>query len=122
MRAELKRLHSPDICNLDEYVPAIQDSFGFLLQIFAGPESQDDAESFDVFVCTPKWLTEKLTGWPVLVGRHHLFVKEYDFTEIRSFIEGYCLNCSGEIWQEVTEKLGRLGKWEFEEYVRQPDL
>jgi hypothetical protein len=49
-------------------------------------------------------------------------VKEYDFPALKSFVEGYCLNCSGETWQEVAEKLGRLGKWEFEDYVRQPDL
>ena len=117
MRAQMKQLHSPDVHHLEDYSPPVRDSFSFLLQILAGPEGDDSRESFDVTVCTPKWMMERLNLQPIMPGRNYLIVKEYDYVELKSFIESYCTQCSGESWQDVAQKVGRLGKWEFEDYV-----
>jgi Immunity protein 8 len=119
MRAELRRLHSPDIDDLASYAPS-QGTFGFLLQVMAGPQGGEGEESFDVLVCTLEWLKQNRSRTDLIIGRHYLIVFEYDYERLRSFIDGYCSQCSGETWQKVAERLGRLGKWEFEDY--KPDF
>ena len=79
MNAELKRVHSPDIQNLESYMPENSETFGFLLQAMVGPEGEDGEESVDIEVCTPKWLEENYGQEDVVVGRHHLIVREYDY-------------------------------------------
>jgi hypothetical protein len=116
MRAELKRLHSPDIEDLISYAPSQGGTFGFLLQVMAGPQGREGEESFDVFVCTPEWLKQNRSRADLIVGWHYLIVFEYNYERLRGFIDRYCSQCSGETWQEVAQRLGRLGKWEFEDY------
>ncbi len=116
MRAELKRLHSPDVNGaLETFSPQDRTEFGILVQIMAGPEGEEAEESFDVRVCTPTWLLKRL-GTEPLSGRYHLFVQRYDYTALAGFIAAYCHACTGETWSEVAARLGRLGRWEFEDY------
>jgi hypothetical protein len=117
MRAELKRLHSPDIENLRDYLPKDQHNFGFLLQLIAGPLSEPGEESFDVFVCTPEWIELHHPPTEIVIGRHILIVFEYDFDRLFRFLQEYFSRCSGSTWQEIAVKLSRLGKWEFEDYT-----
>jgi len=116
MNAALKRLHSPDVHDLRTFVPEVCDDFGFLLQAMIGPAGLDGEESFDIQVCTPKWLGDHHDRSAVVVGRHHLIVFEYNYERLAHFISEYCAKCSGRTWQEIAMRLGRLGRWEFEEY------
>ena len=116
VRPILKRLHSPDVLDLDTYSPQQVDDFGFLLQAMFGPVGEDGEESFDIVVCTPKWL-EGTMNKAVFSGRHHLFVRSFDIESIRAFLIDYARECAGSSWNEVAEKLARIGKWEFEDYV-----
>ena len=117
MNAELKRVHSPDIQNLERYIPENPENFGFLLQAMIGPEGQDGEESFDIEVCTPKWLEEKYSLEDVIIGRHHLIIREYNYARLVGVIRKYLQQCSGEDWTQVGEKVSRLGLWEFEDYI-----
>ncbi len=116
--ATLKRLHSPDVSDLASFVPEHSTKFGFLLQIIAGPLGERGEESFDVVVCTPSLLSERLGPKGFLIGRHHLLMNQYDYPALAQFISDYCKNCRGQSWREVAEQLGRIGKWEFENYNR----
>jgi hypothetical protein len=58
MRAQLKRIHSPDVQDLSACVPEVRDRFGFLLQMMVGPKGSEGEESFDLCVCT----RERLPG------------------------------------------------------------
>jgi hypothetical protein len=49
-------------------------------------------------------------------GRHHLFVKEYNFEELKAYLGKYCETCMGALWTEVAQKVARIGYWEFEDY------
>ena len=117
IKAQLKRLHSPDIADLVSYVPPNETEFGFLLQVIAGPSGQEGEESFDVVVCTPSWLESRMKPGQALVARHHLIVTRYDHENLERFVADYCEQCQGDSWQVVAGRLGRLGKWEFEDYA-----
>jgi len=116
MKAEIKAIYSLDIDDLERYVPSQRDSFSFHLRIIAGPQYESGEESFDLTVCTPKWLLENLHADEVIIGRHYLIVMYYDYERILKTVKNYCDECVGNTWTEVAEKLGRLGHWEFEDY------
>jgi hypothetical protein len=116
MNAELKRVHSPDIYDLENYHPECSDCFNFLLQAMIGPAGEDGEESFDIEVCTPKWMEKNLGVDEVLIGMHYLIVREYNYQKIVLAIEKFLLGCSGASWSEVSRKVSKLGSWEFEAY------
>jgi hypothetical protein len=116
MKAELKRLHSPDVADLRGFVPATPDKFSFLLQIIVGPLGGDGEESFDVTVCTPSWLQIEVERQGIAMGRHYLFMNTYDYDGVVKYIESYCDKSTGNSWQEIAQKLAGLGRWEFEGY------
>ena len=113
MKAALKHLHSPDV-DFRDYRPEAADNFSFLLQAMIGPEGNDASESFDILVCSPRWLLENChePRW----GRHMLIVPKYDLTKIREIIEMHCSSCEGRDWDTIGELLSRIGRWEFEDY------
>lgn len=117
VRACLKRLHSPDVYDLDSYRPTDESRFALQLQAFFGPEGSEGEESFDLVVCTPGWLAQKVEQERVISGRHYLIVNEYNIEEIRTFLVRYATRCPGRTWNEVAEKLARIGLWEFEDYT-----
>jgi hypothetical protein len=117
MRAVLKSFHSPDVWDLKHYQPAQEHNFGFLLQIMAGSEGTASEDSFDTIVCTADWLKERYANREVVNLRHHLLMVEYNYDALWKYVERICASCSGENWNEVALKLGRLGKWEFEDYT-----
>jgi len=116
MRAKLKSIHSPDTVDLRSYVPSDPSSFCLLLQIIAGPDDAPGNESFDVILCTPKWLLAEHSVHDVVSGRHMLLVFEYDFERIYSYLKSHVENISGHDWNDVASQLSRIGKWEFEDY------
>ncbi|MEJ1403456.1 MAG: immunity 8 family protein [Candidatus Sedimenticola sp. (ex Thyasira tokunagai)] len=117
MNPELKRLHSPDVDDLESYRPEVADKFGFLLQAMIGPEGKEGEESFDIEVCTPRWLEETYDVDEIVMGRHHLIVREYNYQRLVKSIQEFLKGCVGEDWGEVAGKVSRLGMWEFEDYV-----
>lgn len=116
MRPELKRLHSPDIYDLVNYQPDDPGVFGFLLQVMVGIEGVDGEESFDVEICTPRWLEKKYGVDDIVLGKHHLIVRAYSYSKIEFFIRSFLKGCEGDSRENVAEKVSSLGKWEFEGY------
>jgi hypothetical protein len=117
VQATLRRLHSPDVDNLETYVPLVPECFGILVQAMFGPEGAEGEESFDILVCTPAWLAERVQSVGFLSGRNQLVVSSFNFSQLRDFIVEYGKSATGETWRDVAKKLARLGKWEFEDYV-----
>jgi hypothetical protein len=115
MLAKLKRLHSPDVSDLPSWVPGTDD-FAILVQILAAPQGSPGEESFDVTVCSPAWLTRRTESEHIVNGRHHLVVTQFNYDQLWQYISNYVSSCEGLTWQEVAAKLGRLGRWEFEDY------
>jgi len=120
MQAVLKGLHSTDIADVETYQPERGDNFGLVLRAMVGPTGEPGEESFDITVCTPKWLIEKYADSDVLLGLHKLIVFKYDYPAVRKFIEKYLMRCSGDTWAEVARRVSLLGQWEFEGYRPMP--
>jgi hypothetical protein len=115
IRAELKSLFSPDADPLESFMPT--GPFGILVMAMIGPAGQEGHESFDFMVCTPEWFSSNMRDG-IEVGRHYLFVRNFSYLRLENFVREYCNSCGEETtWRALAEKLGRLGKWEFEDYV-----
>lgn len=115
MRAVVRELRSPDV-EFDEHVPDDPEDVGVLVQIMAGPVSGPGEESFDVMVCTPRWLERRVRETGPVIGRHHLVVESWDAGGIRRYLTGAVESVEGDTWTELAEKIGRVGMWEFEDY------
>jgi hypothetical protein len=116
MQAALKGLYSTDIADVETHLPDEEDNFGFVLRAMVGPLDGEGAESFDIVVCTPKWLLQKYASSEVLFGLHKLILFNYDYLRLRQFIEKFLLRCSGDTWKAIAQKVSLLGQWEFEGY------
>ena len=116
MKAEIKRLHSPDVFDLSSFSPDDPQNFGFLLQVIVGIKGIESEESFDMIVCTPKWLESKFGISDVLFGEHYLIVFQYSYENIRSKIASYIEGLKEENWDQLATKIDRIGKWEFRDY------
>ena len=116
MRAELRNLTTIDGDDLSRYSPPNPNCFAISVRILVGPSGGVGQESFDVVVCTAAWLGEYVRDNGILAGRHYLIVNNFDHGSLKSFIEKYIRRFDGESWDEVADKIGRLGRWEFEDY------
>jgi hypothetical protein len=116
MKPELRKIHSPDIWDLSNPMVDNEKPFSILIQAMFGSEGGEGADTFDFEVCNALWLKEKAQGGP-LSGRHYIVVSHFNIGEITAWLNEIASNISGDTWQEVAEKIGRYGQWEFEDYT-----
>jgi len=112
--------YSSDISNVESYHSETEDNFGFVLRASVGPMGEPGEESFDITVCTPKWLMASHGPSEILLGLHKIIVFKYDYAALRRFIETNLMRCSGDTWTEAAQKVSLLGQWEFEGYRPKP--
>lgn len=117
MRAIIKKVHSPDTLNLENYCPDDPENFSLLLQFLIGPVNGEGEESFDVEIYTPKWILANFKKEDVIYGRHKIIVLEYNLKAIIDSVSKYISGCSGDTWLEIAQKINRIGRWEFEDYA-----
>lgn len=113
---EIRRLHSPDIIDMQSERPEDPERFCILVQALIGPTGEAGEESFDFIVCTPAWLAQTLLKDGYIFVRHYLIVEYYNYNQIFNAINSLCQSVSGSSWRQVAEQLGKYGKWEFEDY------
>jgi len=116
MRAEIKAILTPDVEDLSTYQPDDPEIFGFLLQLLIGPKNAEGEESFQMMVCTPKWMLENFPKDRILLGSHHLIVFEYNYQALMKYLYRYVGTLDADTWQELAQKVTQLGAWEFENY------
>lgn len=116
MRAQVRGMHSPDVDDLDAFTPDDVYDIDVFIQILAGPADSQGEESFNVQVVTPKAVAKSVAANGPLVSRHHLIVAEWDWPKIREFLTNSFEREQAPTWQELAQRLGRIGHWEFEDY------
>lgn len=116
MRAVLRGMHSADIETLEQWSPVRQE-FGFALDLLIGPSDGPGEEVFQVKVCTPKWFeTHEMDDGRARSGIHVIFMREWNYRALHSFVERAITRAEGDTWQEVASKLSWLASWEFADY------
>jgi len=43
-------------------------------------------------------------------------MNSFDIQKVRQLVERYVRGCEANTWEELANKLSRLGAWEFEDY------
>ncbi|WP_099073741.1 immunity 8 family protein [Proteus alimentorum] len=113
MKAILKGL-SNDFYDVDSYYPDDDKCFSLSLLLSIGSEDSNGADNFDLFVCSPEWISKNV--WEPRIFRHTLITRAYNINEIKKIIESHIAKCDGNSWLEVAEKLSRYFAWEYEDY------
>jgi hypothetical protein len=116
MKAILKSIRSPDVFDLSGYTPIEDENFSILLQLIVAPLNSKGEESFDILLCTPQWLIANHKKSDIIIGRHYLIVFEYNYQRIYNTLKELIENIEADTWDEIGMKIGRVGKWEFEDY------
>lgn len=88
-----------------------------LVQLMVGPADGPGEESFDVTLCTASWLAERAASEGIVDTRHHVVIDDYDYDRIEQYFSRRVAACEGPTWGEVAAKVGRIGRWEFEDYT-----
>ncbi len=115
-KAKVRAIYTTSMDHLDLYIPEDPEYFCIAVRAMVGPENGEGEESFDIDVCTPKWLEEACKRDGFVVGRHYLIVARYDVAQLKRVITDLVESCEGNSWQEAAERVGRVGHWEFEDY------
>jgi hypothetical protein len=116
MRAAIKYFNSPDVFDLENFAPDQKDNFNVFVQLMVGPIDTEGYESFDIVICTPKWLLENHDISDIIFGNHYLIVFEYNYKKIYNKLKEKIDNLEADTWDEIALKIGKIGKWEFEDY------
>ena len=117
MKAILKEIYSLEIdIELSKYIPEEMDFFEIVIRLMIGPKNEDGADSFDITVCSAKWISEKCQYGNQVWGKSLLIVDKYDYIEILNSIESKINTLSEESWSKLAIELSRFFEWEFESY------
>jgi len=114
--AQVKGIYTTDMDRLELHPPADPENACLWVRAMVGPRGGPGEESFDIGVCTPKWLADRCQQEGFVVGRHYLVVSRYDAVYVQKLITKLIEKCAGDSWTEVGQKVGRIGHWEFEDY------
>lgn len=118
MKAILKNIYSYDIDEkLENYIPPVQDNFGFNVRLIIGEEDLGGEESVDIFLCTPKWLIENHSKSDIIIAWSYVIVFEFNYKNIFNKIRRTIERIEADSWEKIGEQLSKLGAWEFDDYL-----
>lgn len=113
MKAELKRLHSPDVLELASYHPT--KPFGILVQMMIGPMGEQGEEAFDTLVCSPDWI-EKADVSSGIMTQHKMLMDTFNYEDFYKKVDDFCQSQTADDWIQLASKIGQIGRWEFADY------
>lgn len=117
MDAELHGLSSVDLPEGPPQMPEDPRDCWVPIEADIGVKGESGADIFTFYVCTPGRLARTLGQVPHQFGRHLLVVERFDWSVVEAAIRELIADLSASSWDELAEKIGRYGLWEFEDYV-----
>lgn len=102
------------------------------VQLLIGDEHDDDADAFDIIVCSPRWFatywgrSDELVGergpsepWPqgVRTGKDFWFMERWDGAAFMEAVTALLTRDSGRSWAEVATQLALEMRWEYEYHL-----
>ncbi|WZO43478.1 immunity 8 family protein [Microbacterium sp. LWO13-1.2] len=89
---------------------------GQWIRLLIGPDIGPGEESFDILVCTPRWLARRVEESGPILGRHMLVMSSLNLSEAVRVLRTAAESVSGEMWRDVVFELAQIGFWEFQDY------
>jgi hypothetical protein len=117
VRAELKRLHSPDVPEeLEIFAPSSPRGFRIFIEAEIGPSGAPGGDIFGFLVVGPDWFGENPPGKGWRWGRHYLVVDRWSYQLVHRIIGDLCLHTEADDWAGIARRLASFGSWEFDGY------
>jgi hypothetical protein len=92
-----------------------EDDFWLMVQADIGPKDDRGAETFTLYVTSPKRLSGMLGNGESQIGRGLLIMNDFKKSEVEKVINRLLNNCKRNTWEEVELALCRYFYWEFDE-------
>ncbi|MBN9154812.1 Imm8 family immunity protein [Microbacterium sp.] len=115
MKAILRSVVGIDV-ELSGYVSDNPENDAVWVRMMVGAVGAEGEESFDLLICTGSWLRDAAASEGPQIGRHHLVVEPLNLEVALAFLADAVAGVQGDDWNEIGDKLSRIGKWEFEDY------
>ncbi|MCL9677371.1 immunity 8 family protein [Acinetobacter sp. ACZLY 512] len=117
MKPVLKEIYSLEIDeSLENYIPEEEDNFEIVVRLMIGSEDNDSADSYDITICTPKWIQARCDYENIIWGKNLLIVCKYDYSMILNGIKDKIYHIQGNKWHDIAIQISRLAEWEYEGY------
>lgn len=130
VRAELKLMYSPDCPEgIQHYAPDDPQGFCISIQAFIGTTDDDTSDSFDVLVCTPRWLDKNLkdprlrAGQPrdwtwlpprIDFGRSLVLMERWDYPLLHDSLIRLCASFEAPDWGSLASRIDKYLPWEYD--------
>jgi len=116
---ELRDLTSSDYPDIEELVVGRDRDFCISFAAEIGPTGQLGSELYYFVAASPSAVRDLVSEGPRFL-RHHLFMEEFSFEQVRDSVERLCSRCTAEDWAGVVAKLSRYMGSEYEDYQANP--
>jgi hypothetical protein len=127
IRADLKLILAFDVDHgsvddVASYRPKDENRFAVQLSLLVGTPENDFGDTFEIIVCSPRWLLENLDAhWPayrlgsgaVLPGRDLWLMKHWDYDRVKQSVNQILGSVTAETWDDLANWLGRHLSWEY---------
>lgn len=117
MKALIRDIYSSDV-DVESYRSADRYDDGQWIRLLIGPDGEPGEESFDVLVCTPRWLARRLNQGGFQFVRHTLLMEAFDLSTAIDLLRHEVASVTGSTWAELLLDLVQIGRWEFQNYRR----
>jgi Immunity protein 8 len=122
VRPILKDVVSADAPDLDpaQFVPDDPDCCCLWVMAFIGPDGEPGHDTYQIGVCTPRWLATEAMGRGYAWGRFYLIVPRWDYDLVRRAIDELLAGLEGLDWQSISDRLARYAMSEFDSAAYHP--
>lgn len=101
---------------LDTYHPLREDNFCVWVTLLIGQEEVEGGELFQVGICTPSWLSHRLSIDQIYALQHLILVEKFDAELIERKLMEIVSDAVRPTWDESVRVLCRNFSWEFDDY------